>query len=171
MTVVDNYKFAKTDMLIDNIQTEPEMLAKLNTLCNSQQLFLAMHFELTSIPEINDKFGRAIGNLMINDYIDFIKTKFVNDNQIYRISGLEFVAFVTDVRKMDILKNNLTNNPKMLHVPANYMNETVTTEVHMGLSYSTDTPNTKEILTNAAKALKFTKNKHVKSNFIYFKEI
>lgn len=171
MTVIDNYKFAKTDTLLDNIQTEPEMLARLNTLINLQQPFLAIHFELTSIPEINDKYGRAIGNLMINDYVDFIKTKFVNDNQIYRISGLEFVAFITDLRKMDILKNNLANNDKMLHVPAKYMNDTITTDVHMGIAYSTDSPNPKDIVANASKALKFTKNKHVKANYIYYREL
>ena len=120
MNVIDNYKFAKTDTVLDNIQTEPEMLARLNTLCNYQQPFLAVHFELVSIPDINKKYGRAIGNLMINDYVEFIKNKFVNDNQIYRVSGLEFVAFITDLRKMDILKNNLANNDKILHVPANF---------------------------------------------------
>jgi hypothetical protein len=81
------------------------------------------------------------------------------------------VAFVTDLRKMDILRNNLNNNEKMLHVPAKYMNETITTEVYMGISYSSDTPNPKDVLTNAAKALKFSKNKQVKANFIYFREI
>jgi GGDEF domain-containing protein len=171
MKVVDNYRFEKTDTILDNIQTEPEMLARLNTLINLQQPFLAIHFELTSIPEINDKYGRAIGNLMINDYVDFIKTKFVNDNQIYRISGLEFVAFITDLRKMDILKNNLANNDKMLHVPAKYMNDTITTDVHMGIAYSTDSPNPKDVVNNATKALKFSKNKQVKANHIYYREI
>jgi hypothetical protein len=41
----------------------------------------------------------------------------------------------------------------------------------MGISYSSDTPNPKDVLTNAAKALKFSKNKQVKANFIYFREI
>lgn len=171
MSVIDNYRFEKTDTVLDNIQTEPEMLARLNTLTNMQHPFLAIHFEISSIPEINDKYGRAIGNLMINDYVEFIKTKFVNDNQIYRISGLQFVAFVTDLRKMDVLRNNLMNNEKMLHVPAKYMNETITTEVYMGISYSSDTPNPKDVLVNAQKALKFSKNKQVRSNYIYFREI
>ena len=59
----------------------------------------------------------------------------------------------------------------MLHVPAKFMNEEIVTEVYMGISYSSDTPNSKNALANATKALKFSKNKNVKSNFIYFREI
>ncbi|MBO5711301.1 MAG: GGDEF domain-containing protein [Acholeplasmatales bacterium] len=170
MTVVDNYRFEKTDTILDSIQTEPEMLAKLNTLANSNNVFLAVQFRIDSIPEINEKHGRAIGNLMLNEYVEFMKNKFVNDNHIYRIGGLDFVCFITDIRKMEMLKNMLAQG-KILHAPARYMNETITTDVYMGLSYSNDTPNAHDVLKNASQALKFSRNPKINTNYFYYRDM
>ena len=123
-----------------------------------------------SIPEINETLGRAIGNTMLSQYVQFFKQNFVTDNQIYRISGLEFVAFVTDYRKMDMLKNNLVNGEKMLHVHADYLNQKVDAEVFMGISRSDDLPSHKDTLKNAKEALKFASNPKFSSNFAFYKE-
>ena len=170
MTVLDDYRFEKTDTLLDSIQTEPEMLARLNTLANSNNIFLAVSFRIDSIPEINEKYGRSIGNLMINEYVEFMKNTFVNDNQIYRLGGLDFVCFITDIRKMEMLKNKLEQG-KILHAPARYMNETITTEIYMGLAYSKDTPNPHDAVKNAQQALKFSRNPKINTNFFYFRDM
>lgn len=170
MTVMDNYRFERTDTVLDKIQTEPDLLARLNTLAESGNIFLAVQFRIDSIPEINEKYGRAIGNLMINEYVEYIKNTFVNDNQIYRIGGLDFACFVTDIRKMEALKSKLANG-KILHAPAKYMNEVINAEIYMGLSYSNDTPNAHEALKNAAQALKFSRNPRTNSNYFYYRDM
>ena len=108
---------------------------------------------------------------MLSQYVQFFKQNFVTDNQIYRISGLEFVAFVTDYRKMDMLKNNLVNGEKMLHVHADYLNQKVDAEVFMGISRSDDLPSHKDTLKNAKEALKFASNPKFSSNFAFYKDI
>ncbi len=84
---------------------------------------------------------------------------------------MDFVAFVTDFRKMDMLKNNLVNGEKILHAHANYLSQSVDTEVFMGIARSDDFPSHKDTLKNAKEALRFCSNPKVVGNFAFFKEI
>ena len=115
MSVLDDYSYEKTDTPLDTVAGEPEMLSRLNALNKADKVFQVVHFKVASIPDINEQFGRSMGNMMLGQYVNFFKQSFVTENQLYRISGLEFVAFITDYRKMDILKSNLNNNEKILH--------------------------------------------------------
>lgn len=171
MTVIDNYRFAKTDTILDTILGEPEMLARIQSLENTDKIFEVVYFKVASIPQINEQCGRAIGNTILAQYVSFIKQNFVNDNQIYRLTGLDFVAIVTDYRKMDVLKNNLINGEKILHAQAEYANEKVITDVYMGISRSDDHPSHKDTLKHAKEALRFCSNPQFNSNFAYYKDI
>lgn len=171
MTPIDNYRFAKTDTVLDTIQGEPEMLTRLSALEKSEKIFEVVYFRVASIPEVNEQCGRAIGNTLLAQYVTFFKQNFVTDNQIYRIGGLDFVAFITDYRKMDMLKNNLMNGEKMLHVHADYIHQRVDTEVYMGIARSDDLPSRKDTLKNAKEALRFCSNPQFSSNFAFYKDI
>lgn len=169
--ILDNYKFEKTQTELDVIQGEPEMLAALNQLYQQDKVFQLVYFKMESIPKLNEKFGRSIGNMALSEYVKLIKNRFVDVNMIYRISGLEYVAIITDYRKMDMLKNALVNGEKLLHVAANYGNINVEIEAFMGISYSTDAKNPKACLANSKEALRFCSNPHFSSNYAYFKDI
>lgn len=171
MTPIDNYSFAKTDTLLDSLAGEPEMLARLSQLENVDKIFEVVHFRVESIPQINSTLGRAIGNTVLSQYVGLFKQNFVNDNQIYRIDGLEFVAFITDYRKMDILKNNLHKSESLLHIKADYINTQITAEVFMGISRSDDHPSRKKTLERAKEALRFARNPQFNSNFAFYKDI
>ena len=168
---IDDYGFSKTQTLLDEIKGEPEMYARLKQLENDDKIFQIVIFKVASVPEINDKFGRAIGNLQLAQYVNFFKSNFVTENQIYRTGGLEFVAFVTDYRKMDILKNNLYNGEKILHSKSTYAKEELDCEVYMGISSVDDELSHKNTLENAYKALKYATNPQFNSNFAYYKDI
>ena len=171
MTVIDNYKYAKTDTILDTIEGEPEMLAKISMLEKTDKIYEVVYFKVASIPEINEKFGRAIGNTMLAQYVSLFKQNFVNDNMIYRVSGLDFVAIITDYRKMDMLKNNLVNGEKILHINAEYVNQRVEAEVFMGVARNDDVPSRKDTLKNAKEALRFCTNPQFNSNFAFYKDI
>lgn len=171
MSVLDDYSYEKTDTPLDTVAGEPEMLSRLNALNKADKVFQVVHFKVASIPDINEQFGRSMGNMMLGQYVNFFKQSFVTENQLYRISGLEFVAFITDYRKMDILKSNLNNNEKILHVSANYSNQKIETEVFMGIAYSNDTPNPKDALKNAKQAMKYSCNPQFSSNYAYYRDI
>ena len=168
---IDDYSFSKTQTLLDEMSLEPEMYARLKQLESEDKIFQTVVFKVSSVPTINEKYGRAIGNLQLAQYVNFFKNNFVTDNQIYRIGGLEFVAFITDYRKMDILKNNLYNGEKILHSKSTYAQEELDCEVFMGIASVDDELNHKNCLENAYKAIKYASNPQFKSNFAYYKDV
>ena len=168
---IDDYGFGKTQTMLDEIKLEPEMFARLKQLESTDKIFQVVVFKIASVPEINEKFGRAIGNLQLAQYVNFFRNTFVTDNQIYRTGGLEFVAFITDYRKMDVLKNNLYNGEKILHSKSSYASEELDCEVYMGIASIDDELGHKNSLQNAYKALKFATNPQFKSNFAYYKDV
>lgn len=171
MTPIDNYSFSKTETMLDTIGGEPEMLARLAQLENIDKIFEVVYFRVESIPQINATCGRAIGNTVLSQYVGLFKQNFVTDNQIYRIDGLEFVAFITDYRKMDVLKNNLQRGEKLLHITADYVNTKIEAEVFMGISRSDDHPSHKKTLEHAKEALRFARNPQFNSNYAFYKDI
>ena len=171
MVPMDDYHFAKTDTILDTLQGQPELNARLSILEQTDKIYEVVYFRIASVPEINQKFGRAIGNSILSQYVNFFKQNFVTDNQIYRVEGLDFVAILTDYRKMDMLKNNLVNGEKILHSHANYMNDEVKTEVFMGISRCDDHPSHKNVLNNAKEAFRFCSNPQFNSNFAFYKDI
>lgn len=171
MTPIDNYKFAKTDTILDNIGGEPELLARLATLENEDKIFEVVSFRVASIPNINEKFGRAIGNSVLSQYVNTINQNFVNNNQIYRVGGLDFVAIITDFRKMEMLKNNLMNSDKLVKPKSSYLNQTVETVVYMGISRTNDHPSHKNTLNRANDALKYCMNPNYTLNFAFYKDM
>ena len=172
MKVLDNYGFQKTDSPLDNIGNESDLLARLKQFEDENRIFQTVVFDVASIPEINEKFGRGVGNTVLAQYVlGVIKQNFVTNEQIYRVKGLEFVALITEYRKMDMLKNNLYNNEKILHSHSKYLNDEIEIEVFMGISTSDDTPSHKDSLKNAYQALKYASNPNFNSNFAYYKDI
>ncbi len=171
MTPIDNFKFAKTDTFLDTLGGEPELLAKLSSLEREDKIFEVVSFKVASLPEINEKFGRAIGNSVLSQYVNTINQNFVNNNQIYRVGGLDFVAIITDFRKMEMLKNNLMNSDKLVCVKSSYLNQTVETVVYMGISKTDDHPSHKNTLKRANEALRYCMNPNYTLNFAFYKDM
>ena len=108
--------------------------------------------------------------MALSEYVKLIKHRYVDSDMIYRISGLEFIAFITDYRKMDMLKNGLVNGEKILHVSAEYGSIDVNIDVSMGISYSSDANSPSMAIANSKEALRFCSNPKFSSNYVYFKD-
>lgn len=172
MNVVDNYNFEKTNTLLDSIGTEAEMLRQYKQMLNDENsVFMVVHFRVATVPSINEKFGRPVGNMMLSEYVTFFKKNYVTNNLLYRVSGLEFVAFITNFNRMEALKNALKNDEKILHISATYANERIQTEVFMGLSYSNDTSVRKDAVKNAKDALRICSNEQFKSSYAFYRDV
>ncbi len=172
MNVVDDFRFEKTNTILDSVGTEAELMNRYKQLLSDENnVFMVAHFRVASIPEINEKYGRPVGNMMLSQYVAYIKKNYVTNSYIYRISGLEFVAFITSYNRMEALKNSLINEEKILHVSATYANEKVATEVYMGIAYSSDPGNRKDTLKNANYALKYASNPNFKSSYAFYKDV
>ena len=135
MNVVDDFRYEKTNTVLDSVGNEAELMNRYKQLLSDENnVFMVVHFRVASIPEINEKYGRPVGNMMLSQYVAYIKKNYVTNSYIYRVSGLEFVAFITSYNRMEALKNSLINEEKILHVSATYASEKVATEVAVGAS-------------------------------------
>lgn len=172
MHVIDDYRFEKTGTVLDTCGTELDLMNRYKQLLNEENnVFLVVCFKIATIPDVNEKFGRAIGNMVLSEYINFFKKNYITTGNIYRTSGLEFVAFVTAYNRMEALNSALRNEEKILHVSANYANEKIQTQIYMGLSASSDTGNKKETLAQAKDALRIASNPQYKSSYAYYKDV
>ena len=169
--LLDGYKYEKTQSELDGILGQPEMFAQIAQLYQKEHTFQMIHFKMNAIQQLNEQYGRDIGNVAISEYVKLIKNRFIDGNMIFRISGLEFVGIITDYRKMEILKRDLTNNEKILNVSADYGSITIKLSANMGIIYSTDAVNAKDAFKKTSEALKISQNPKYNNNYAYYKDI
>lgn len=169
--ILDGYKYEKTQSELDNISGEPEMFAQINQLYEKQHTFQVIQIKMQSIQELNEQYGREIGNVAISEYVKLIKNRFIDGNMMYRVSGLEFVGIITDYRKMEILKKDLANGEKILNVNADYGSINIKIKANMGIIYSTDAVNAKDAYKKTQEALKISCNPRYNNNYAYYKDI
>lgn len=170
--IIKNNHFERTTISeLDNIAGEADLITRANQYQEKGKPYQLIMFRVDSIPEINEKYGRNVGNMTLSEYVRMIHNNFVNDNQIYRISGLEFVAIVSDLRKMDVLKRYLEDHEKILHLDSQYGSLNIHIDIHMGISLSTEFAKASEVYKAAKEALKFSQRPQVQTNYIYYKDI
>ena len=171
MQVFGDYGYQKTNTILDDIGDEMKMKLQLKKLITDGKVFEVVYFKNETIPQINESYGRSIGNEMLSQYVKIFMENFVSDNMMYRVSGLEFVAFITNYNRMEALKASLNNDEKILHVQATFGDNKITNEIKMGISLSNDTINPSDVITNAKQALKIASNEQYQASFAYYKDI
>ena len=113
---------------------------------------------------------RNIGNMALSEYIKLVKFRYVDQEMIYRLTGLDFIALITDYRKMDLLKNSLMNQEKILHVSAEYGAIKVDIQTYMGIVYSTEVKTAQEAVDHGKTALLLAMNPKYNANYAYYKD-
>ena len=171
ITVVNDYSFEKTGTVLDEVGTEDMLLNKLKELYSEERIYELVHFKITSIPEINEKYGRPIGNMCMSQYVELFRNQFVDENLIYRVNGLEFVAVITAYNRMESLKSCLRNEEKILHPSMNYINDKIRIDINMGIVVSNEAPNPSECLKCAKSALNYSLNPKYTSSYVFYKDM
>src|SRR5690625_1346806 len=159
--------------ILDNLEGYNELLVKMKSLLDANKYFYTMLIELENIPNINDKYGYEIGNMIMADYINKMSSNFVTESGgIYRMTGLKFVVLVTNPNKMDTLNRGLRSNEKLLNVEIKYGSIQTELNVFSGISISNEDGIKEEKLYQAAlEALKIAKNDQVTHQGIFYKDI
>lgn len=132
---------------------------------------MLVEMKIASIPDINERFGRAVGNMCLAEYVSRINSEFVTDDLVYRIGGLNFVAIITQYNSMEKLKSSLKNDERILHASLSYGKEKVAIDVNMGISMSNEAGSPKDVLKNAHEALKYCSNPNFSSSYLFFKDM
>lgn len=155
---------------LDNVKSQAELLAKLDELYKTTRPFQLVTFKINNLPNINDEFGRDMGNMVLAEYIKALNKSFVDDNLIYRTSGLEFTFIIIDYRKMDLLQKALKND-KLLHAQMKYGNNNIQTDVYMGVASSNEVPGKNYLIEATKKSLKTALMPQMRTNYVYYSDI
>lgn len=155
---------------LDNVKSQAELLAKLDELYKSTRPFELVTFKINNLPNINEEFGRDMGNMVLAEYIKALNKSFIDDNLIYRTSGLEFTFIIIDYRKMDLLRQALKND-KLLHAQMRYGNNSIETDVYMGVASSNEVPGKNYLIEAVKKSLKAALMPQMRTNYIYYSDI
>lgn len=171
---VEANHFEKTNMPeIDSAKSIDELLVALETLFNDRRIFQLVCVNLTSLPEINNRNGRAVGNMIMNEYLKRLKSNFMSDSGvIYRASGLVFYFIITDTRKMEFFRRGLVADPNSMNLVLNYGSMQAHLKVNIGVAESmSDGMNKEELIKNCNAAINTSLTPNYSLNYAYFKEL
>lgn len=91
-----------------NKRTTEEMIEKF-LVTNSKHLgnHALIMFDIDDFKEVNDTFGHAFGDSMINDFAAEIRAQFRDSDIVGRIGGDEFIVFMKNYGSVNLLKDKL----------------------------------------------------------------
>ena len=96
---VNTHYYERTNMTeVDSAKSIEELLVALDSLFKDHRVFQLVCINLTTLPEINNRCGRAVGNMIMNEYIKKLKNNFRFSNY-FDFSFLLF--FIRDFIKVN----------------------------------------------------------------------
>ncbi len=102
---------------LDSLPNEEHLTNLLVQDRKEKKLFYLVMIHLTNIPDINKRFGRDVGNLMIAEYIKKMRYHFAREaNSIFRISGIQFALVIYDEKKYEVLKRALVSGGELVNL-------------------------------------------------------
>lgn len=171
ISLINDVRYQKTDMpILDTLKDEAQMLADIDKLYRDRAPFMVSIFKMTNLPEINDKNGRSIGNMVLEEYVKAIKNKFIDDDLMYRISGLDFVLVITDTRKMNVLQTMLQKG-SLTSLTMNYGSLCVDISLNYGIAMHNDSLDAQGIVKCAYRALNTSLLPNYNADYLYYRDI
>jgi GGDEF domain-containing protein len=108
---------------LDEVLSYHHVHAHVKTLKEANKFFELLYVQLYNLPQINDTYGRDVGNLFISEYVKQLKKTFVSESgNIFRMSGSTFLVTITDPRKIDMLSKGIDTKGPFMDVVMNYGN-------------------------------------------------
>ena len=105
---------------LDSIPNEDKLSQVLAQTRKEKEPFYLVLMHLTNIPDINKRFGRDVGNLMIAEYIKKMRYHFAKDfNTMFRITGIEFALLIKENQKYEVLKRALVSGGDLINLRLN----------------------------------------------------
>lgn len=154
--------------VVDNLRDEQELLWRLEELAKKGEIFEVVTLYLENIPVINLEYGRAVGSMAIEEYVRTLKSVFVDSDDFFRTSGLEFCFIITDIRKMENFKRVISS--KNIFTPELvYGSMKLKINAYMGISFSSDAIYSKDVYANSKTAL--VKAQEQEKSYMYYREV
>ncbi|MFA5290408.1 MAG: diguanylate cyclase [Candidatus Izemoplasmatales bacterium] len=105
---------------IDSLPNEQNLVQYVSAALKETEPFYLIMIQLTNIPDINARFGRDVGNLMIAEYIKKMRYHFAKDiNSIFRVTGIQFALIIKEQRKYEVLYRALQSGGELINLMLN----------------------------------------------------
>ena len=158
---------------VDNCLSDKELLSDVDYLYKSKRTFELLAIRVKNLPEINEKYGRSIGNMVLGEYIKKILYNIKTESSnIYRVTGIDFVITVTDPRKMQVLDKAFNVEAYPLNMKFNYGSEEIEVEATAGISMSNcDASEAKTLISCAKRALKVASTEGYSRPCCYYRDV
>lgn len=159
--------------VLDTLTGFNEMIVFMKDLFLKGKYFQLMLFDLVNLKHINETHDRAVGNMIMGEYIKKIKQNFVTESgNLFRITGTIFALILTNTGKISVLEKGVKNQKDYLNYAMSYGSLSVTLEVFAGIASSgTDAKDQDEIYACAQKALKLSKHEKFDLQTLYYKDL
>jgi GGDEF domain-containing protein len=166
--------FPDTEIDVLNVlKSEKEMYRKMQQLLKEKKTYYLVYIELTNIPNINDKFGRDVGDLMMGEYLKKLQVNIMNNKQnLFRISGIRFGLIIDDPKKFEFFERALTGSGELLNLQMVFGGVTQTVYPNLGIAespYLGKSPDT--MMKEAKKALELSITDESNKNYCFYKRI
>ncbi len=165
---MDVKKYPETNIeVLNNLKIDRAYYEHIQSLNRQRNPYSIVSFELTNIPQINNRYGRDIGDLMMGEYIKKLAYHFLKDiHSVFRLSGIRFAMVVTDHRKVEMLKRALEEGGELINHRMTFGSVTETVYPCFGISHVKmfDEP-VDEIAQRAEKALNIALDDNTADNY------
>ena len=103
--------------VLNGLYNYKKMYEEMQEITRNKLPYNLIVIKLTNIPNINEKYGRDIGDLMMGKYLSKIQFRFLKEsNSLFRIDGIKFGFIIREKFKFDILERGLQGTGEMVNM-------------------------------------------------------
>ena len=158
---------------VDNCLTDKQLREDVDNLYKNKRTFELLAIRITNLPEINEKYGRSVGNMVLGEYIKKILYNVKSESSnIYRVTGIDFILTITDPRKMQVLDKAFKVEAYPLNYKFKYGSEEIEVKASAGVSESySDAEDGTTLISCAKRALKVASTDGFSKPCCYYKDV
>jgi len=163
------YPETEVDVL-NQLPLSKSMNEEMQKLVRLKTPFHFVIIQLSNIPDINEKYGRDVGDLMMGEYLKKLRYNFIKDNlSLFRIEGIKFGLIVKDPKKFEVLNRALTGGGDLLNLKLIFGGITQTLYPNLGISESPyEGKSSEQVFNEAKEALIITLKESYDVNYCFF---
>ena len=168
---MDIRQFPKSEIdVLNQLPLYQNMYEEIQKLIRQKTPFTLLMIHLLNVPNINEKYGRDVGDLMMGEYLKKLRYNFIKDNQsLYRVGGIDFALIIKDERKVELIDRALKHGGDLFNLTMIFGGITQTLYPNLGISESTsEGKNADQIIEEALEALKVTLKDSYDANYNYY---
>ena len=170
---MDIQQFPESEIdVLNQLPLYKNMYEEIQNLVKQRTEFSLLMIHLSNVPNINEKYGRDVGDLMMGEYLKKLRYNFIKDNHsLYRVGGIDFALIIKDERKVELIDRALEHGGDLFNLTMVFGGITQTLFPNLGISESNyEGKNADQIIEEALGALKLTLKESYDANYCYFEK-